>query len=163
MRRGLLILVGLMTLAVPAAPADNRPKVSLGYSFVTYLEEGGGSAPLGAFLSIAGSRNTTLELDLGYQRDSEEGIVLNTLTATAGPRITFGTRGKPTPFIHVLGGVRHDRVEGESNTAFGGMAGAGVDVKSGQGVALRLGADFQIFFDEGENLKTLRLGIGVTF
>ncbi len=40
---------------------------------------------------------------------------------------------------------------------------AGIDIKAGERVAVRLGADFQIFFDEGENLKTLRLGVGLTF
>jgi hypothetical protein len=34
---------------------------------------------------------------------------------------------------------------------------------AGDRVSVRLGADFQIFFDEGENLKTLRLGVGLTF
>ena len=38
-----------------------------------------------------------------------------------------------------------------------------MDVKVSEGLALRLGADFQMFFDQGENLKTLRLGVGLTF
>jgi hypothetical protein len=83
-------------------------------------------------------------------------------TAVAGPRFGFGS-GQARPFLHVLGGLRHDRIEGESNTAWGGFAGGGVDVKVGDKVAIRLGADFQIFFDEGENVKTLRLGVGFTF
>jgi hypothetical protein len=65
--------------------------------------------------------------------------------------------------VHVLGGPRYDTAEGESNTSWGGFAGGGVDIKAGDHVAVRLGADFQIFFDQGENLKTLRLGVGLTF
>jgi len=43
------------------------------------------------------------------------------------------------------------------------MAGLGVDVPAGSSVYLRLGADFQVFFDEGESVKTLRLVAGLTF
>ena len=40
---------------------------------------------------------------------------------------------------------------------------SGLDLKVGDSVAIRLGVDFQIFFDEGEDVKTLRLGVGLTF
>jgi hypothetical protein len=66
-------------------------------------------------------------------------------------------------FLHVLGGARHDRIEGLSDTIWGGFAGGGLDLEVGEGLALRLGADFQMFFDEGEDVKTLRLGVGLTF
>jgi opacity protein-like surface antigen len=171
MRKTLVVATGLIGLLagaiVPAAAQERGVRVSLGYSFVTYLEEGGGSAPLGAFLSLAGKRNVTFELDLGWQQDSEtilgEKITLNTFTATAGPQFSLGSGGKARPFLHVLGGLRHDRIEGESNTAWGGLAGGGVDIQAGQEIAVRLEADFQVFFDDGENLKTLRLGVGLTF
>ena len=156
---GLTCLV--VIAATPALAADNLPKLSVGYSYVKYLEEGGGSAPVGAYLSFWSPRRVGLELDLGYQRDPEEDVSLNTLTAVAGPRIC-GESG-PLPFFHVLGGIRYDTIEGESNTSFGGMAGGGVDLPAGGRLRVRLGADFQIFFDEGENLKTLRLNAGLTF
>ncbi|PYQ17273.1 MAG: hypothetical protein DMF80_01405 [Acidobacteria bacterium] len=161
MSRGLLVLVSFVMLAATAAADDMR--LSLGYAYLHYLEEGGGNTPAGAFLSFAGGGATTLELDAGYHRKSD-GATLNTFTVTAGPRFAFAGRRETAPFIHVLGGLRHDRIAGSSNTAWGGMAGAGIDVMtSGGGVALRLGADFQIFFHEGENVKTLRLGVGLTF
>jgi hypothetical protein len=162
MRRLFLSLVGVVVLAAPAR-AEGPVQVSLGYSYVKYLEEGLGSAPAGAFLALSGRKNVTPELDLGWQRDSEQGVTLNTFTAVAGPKLAFATGGAVRPFVHVLGGLRHDRVEGESNTAWGGFAGGGIDIKAGERLAVRLGADFQIFFDEGENLKTLRLGVGLTF
>jgi len=65
--------------------------------------------------------------------------------------------------MHLLGGLRRDRFQGASSTSWGGMAGLGIDVNTATRVALRLGADFQIFFDHGENVKTLRLGVGLTF
>jgi hypothetical protein len=69
----------------------------------------------------------------------------------------------PNSYVHVLGGLRYDTAEGESNTAYGGMAGLGVDIPAGSSLFVRLGADFQMFFDEGENLKTLRLTAGISF
>jgi hypothetical protein len=167
MRRLLLSLAVAVVVAVPAA-AEGPAQLSLGYSYAKYLEEGdGGSAPVGAFLALSGRYGLSLELDLGWQRDSEElfgeSVTLDTFTAVAGPRVAFASDGAVRPFLHVLGGTRHDRIEGESNTTWGGFAGGGVDLKVAERVAIRLGADFQIFFDEGENLKTLRLGVGLTF
>lgn len=159
MKKTLLALAVLTAAAVAPARADEG-HVSAGYSFLKYLEDGGGSAPLGAYLSFWSSGNTGLELDLGYHRDSEDGVTLNTFTATGGPRFTVSSDGNL--YLHVLGGLRHDRVEGVSNTAFGGLAGFGLDVPSGN-IAVRLSADFEIFFDEGESLKALRLGVGITF
>ena len=163
MRRLLLLLPVALGLAATAGAAEGPVQVSLGYSFVKYLEEGVGSAPVGAFLALSGRDGLSPELDLGWQRDSEEDVVLNTFTAVAGPKFTFATAGAVKPFVHVLGGARHDRVEGGSNTSWGGFAGGGVDIRAGDRVSVRLGADFQIFFDQGENLKTLRLGVGLTF
>lgn len=162
------VLAGALALAAPAVVSAEGPvKVSLGYSFAAYLEEGGGSAPLGAFLALSGRTGLTAELDLGWQRDSEdffdETITLNTFTFVAGPRYEFPTSGSVRPFLHALGGGRYDKIEDESNTAWGFFAGGGVDVMAGESVAIRVGADYQMFFDEGENVKTLRLGVGITF
>lgn len=163
MRRALPILM-FLAMAAPGAQADDAVNVSAGYSFAGYLEEGLGSAPRGAYLSVADARRKLgFELDFAYHRDSEWDITLNTFTAAVGPHLRVGEQ-KNQPFVHVLGGIRHDRILGASNTAFGGMAGGGVDIKAGDRLSVRLGADFQIFFfDEGENLKTLRLNVGLTF
>jgi hypothetical protein len=161
-KRLLLTVAGALVLAVPAA-AEGPVQVSLGYSFVKYLEEDFGSAPVGAFLALFGRDGLSPELELGWQRDSQGSVALNTFTAVVGPRYGFAASGAVRPFVHLLGGTRYDRVEGESNTSWGGFAGGGVDIKAGERVVVRLGADFQIFFDQGENLKTLRLGVGLTF
>jgi hypothetical protein len=163
MRYFLLLLPAALSLAATAGAAEGPVQVSLGYSYVKYLETGAGSAPVGAFLALSGRKDLTLELDLGWQRDSEGDVTLNTFTAVAGPKVNFASEGAVKPFLHVLGGLRHDSIEGESNTSWGGFAGGGVDIKAGEKVSVRLGADFQIFFDQGENLKTLRLGVGLSF
>lgn len=162
-----LALLGLaLAWPSPARAQDKPVEISVGYAFAHYLEEGGGSAPVGAYFSLAGTKRLSIEADVGWQRDSEElfsdTIVLNTFTATLGPRLSRRD-DENRPFAHLLVGVRHDRIEGESNTALGGMTGGGVDMHLGGRTALRLGGDFQIFFDEGENVKTLRLAAGLTF
>ncbi len=118
MRRLLLTVAGALGLAAPAA-AEGPVQVSLGYSYVKYLETDAGSAPVGAFLALSGRKNLTLELDLGWQRDSEEAFgesfTLNTFTAVAGPKVNFATTGAVKPFVHVLGGLRYDTANGNSN------------------------------------------------
>ncbi|HUL76431.1 MAG TPA: outer membrane beta-barrel protein [Vicinamibacteria bacterium] len=179
MRRLVLVLPAVLVMAAPAVAAEGPVQASFGYSFAQYLETGGGTAPVGAFLTLSGRKSVTLELDLGWQRRSDEsgaptavigvpaagsgGVTLNTFTVTAGPKFNLAMERAVKLFVHVLGGLRHDSIEFESNTAWGGFAGGGVDIKAGDRVSVRLGADFQIFFDQGENLKTLRLGVGLTF
>jgi hypothetical protein len=160
------VVASVLALAAPAAAGEGGVQTSIGYAFSKHLEEGGRNVPQGAYLSLAsGGRPVGIEADFGYHRDSAEffgeSIVLHTLTAAAGPRLAL-EGGGAKPFLHVLGGVRYDTAEGESNTALGGMAGGGIDIPVGS-LFLRLGADFQIFFDEGEDLKTLRLNAGITF
>jgi hypothetical protein len=165
-KRLYLTVAGALVLAVPAA-AQGPVQLSLGYSYVKYLEEDAGSAPVGAFLALSGRSGLSPELDLGWQRDSEdlldESFTLNTFTAVAGPKFTFATQGAVKPFVHALGGLRYDSIEDESNTSWGFFAGGGIDIAAGGSIAVRLGADYQMFFDEGENVKTLRLGVGLTF
>lgn len=171
MRRwlGLAVLaaVAAAVAAAPAAAQDRSARVSAGYAFLEYLEEDAGNTPLGFYLSLStAGRKVGFELDLGYHRESEdifdETLVLNTFTATLGPKFELGS-GRTKPFIHVLGGLRYDSIEDESNTSWGGVAGAGVDIPLGSSVFLRLGADFQIFFEDDENLKTLRVNAGFSF
>ena len=162
MRKSLLMLASFVCLAATASAQDG-PKISVGYAYLRYLETGGGSAAVGAFVSLAGGGAPALELDGGYHRDTQAGSTFETFTVTAGPRFGFSSKTNTTPFMHLLSGLRRDRFQGVSNTSWGGMAGLGIDVSTAARVALRLGADFQIFFDHGENVKTLRLGVGLTF
>lgn len=152
--------------AGPAVAQDQPVRFSIGYAFLKYLEEDAGSTGLGFYASLASTRSVGFELDLGYHRESEElfdeTLTLHTFTANLGPRFRLGS-SSVQPFLHVLGGLRYDKVEEESNTSWGGMAGGGVDIPLGASASLRLGADFQIYFDEGENLKTLRLNAGISF
>jgi hypothetical protein len=167
------VLVALAALGVAgaftaSASAAEGPKISLGYAFLRYLESGGRNVPAGAYLSGWGQGHTTLELDIGWHHDHEDSeagsVTLNTFTFLAGPRATLGGKNDK-PYFHLLGGARYDRVEGLSNTSWGGAAGLGIDLGTGSrsGPQIRLGADFEMFFESGENVKALRLTAGFTF
>jgi len=179
MKRAVGLVGALVLLAVPARAGEGLG-ISVGYAFLHYLEDQGGNAPLGFYLSLAGAGKNAIELDLGYHHDTgttvEDGNVFDTkldsFTALLGPKLSGGTgrygqRPTTRPYFHILGGLRRDRLEVANqhtwNTAWGGMTGLGVDVRLSNAVSLRLGADFQIFWDNGENLKTLRFSGGFTF
>ena len=159
MAKRFVVLVVLAIVAAMAAPASaDGNKLSIGYAYLKSLEDGGGSTPMGAFVSFAPGDDSGFELDLGFHRDDD--LDLNSFTAALGPRFTLG---EGLPFLHVMGAVLHQRVPGTSDTGFGGMAGGGYDLGTGGTVALRVGADFQMFFNDGENFKSLRLVVGLTF
>jgi hypothetical protein len=154
MTRRLLTLAGLLVLLAPLAGAET----SIGYSYLKSLEDGGGSVPLGGYLSFAGGTDVlSPELDLAYHRDSDFDI--DTFTAFAGPRFGSSSGG----FLRVMGGLRYARFEGDSDTAWGGMGGVGFNLKTSGRMSVRLGADFQMFFKDGEKLKVLRLNAGLGF
>ncbi len=187
MKRALGWVAAFVLLAVPARAGEGIG-VSVGYSFLKYLEEGGGDAPLGFYLSLAGRGKSAIEVDLAYHRDTgqllEDVDIFDTTLQTftgqvgfkVGPAPRYGQSRGTRPYFHLLGGVRRDWLstvgrDTESNTSWGGMTGLGVDIKMGQGFAIRLAADFQMFWDtvedplgnRTESLKTLRFSAGFTF
>jgi hypothetical protein len=178
MKRALGWVAAFVLLAAPASAGDMG--ISVGYSFLKYLEDGGGDAPLGFYLSLAGRGKSAIELDLAYHRDTGELIdeaetletKLETFTALAGfkvgPTPRYGQTSGSKPYFHILGGIRKDWLkvlgsETESNTAWGGMTGLGIDLVFSKSLALRLAADFQMFWDDGDQLETLRFSAGFTF
>src|SRR5262245_61033029 len=179
MKRALGWVAAFVLLAAPASAGEGMG-ISIGYSFLKYLEDEGGDAPLGFYLSLAGRGKSAIELDLAYHRDTGEFLdgtesletKLETFTGLAGfkigPTPRYGQTSGTRPYFHLLGGVRKDWLkilgrDTESNTAWGGMTGLGIDLVFSPGFALRLGADFQMFWDNGESLKTLRLSAGFAF
>ncbi len=157
-----LVLAGGGSLAAQST----RPRISLGYAFATYLETSGGNAPVGAYLSLATPSTNGFELDVAYHRDPEtffgRKYTLNTVTAALGPHAFLGS-GATRPYGHILFALRHDSFAGATNTSYGAIAGLGIDIPLVPGLAVRAGSDFQLFFDHGNTLKTLRFLGGVTF
>ena len=178
MRRIALTLVVLAAVTSVGSPATASPAVSFGYSWLKFLKTDAGSAPLGAYLSFASSQRAFgLEADVAYHRKKDEIVILppegedpvvsetrklETYTASIGPRWGIAA-DDATHYVHLLASVRHDRFEGLSSTTFGLMTGAGIDIETGGGMDFRLAADFQIYWDEGETLKSIRLSAGLTF
>ena len=166
MTKRLAITVGLLLVLVVAAGAPayagDGNKFSIGYAYLTELEDEGASVPLGAYLSFAPRAGSGFELDAGYHHDKDAGESFDLFTGALGLR--FGLGGADSaPWIHVLGAVRHLRSFGEGETDFGGFAGGGIDIPTGGSVMIHLGADFQMFFLEGEDVQSLRLTAGFTF
>jgi hypothetical protein len=177
MKRALGWVAAFVLLAAPASAGEGMG-ISIGYSYLKYLEDNGGDVPLGFYLSLAGRGKSAIELDLAYHRDVLVDDVdaletkLETFTALSGfkvgPTPRYGQTSGTKPYFHILGGMRKDWLkvlgsETQSNTAWGGMTGLGVDLVFSQGFALRLAADFQMFWDDGESAKTLRFSAGFTF
>jgi hypothetical protein len=125
--------------------------MSIGYAYAQYQEAGLGRVPFGLYSSLASAgRKVGFEADLGYHRHSDDffadapNVVLETLTVCAGPRFERRSGGA-RPFVHLLGGLRVDRVDEDSNVALGGMMGGGIDIPVGRGLSLRLSGDIQAF------------------
>ena len=156
MTRRLLTWAGLLALLAPMAAAET----SIGYSFLKSLEDGGGTVPLGGYVSFAGGSDVTSpELDLAYHRDTEGSANLDMFTAFLGPRFGSSSGG----FLRLMGGIRYERFQGDSDHAFGGMGGIGFNLKTSGRMTVRLGADFQMFFKDGDKQKVLRLNAGLGF
>ena len=103
-------------------------------------------------------------MDLAWHQKKDGDVKLNTFTVLAGFRKPFGKRDRP--YVHLLGGLRHDKIEGESATSWGGAAGVGIDLATGAGkgsLHIRVGADYEMFFKNSDNLKAVRLTAGLTF
>lgn len=163
--------------ALVASPA--QAQTSIGYAYSHILEEGGEGTALGAYLSLASaSGRPNIEFDLGYHRDSESlggvSAAQNLFTAVIGPRFALDVGSEVVdPFLHVLGGgaMSYLTVSGTgtdfdgSDTSFaaGGMIGGGADISAAPSLVLHLGVDLQVFYDEGESTKLLRLVAGLAF
>ena len=148
------------------ARAQSSVRFSTGYALAHYLEEGGGTAPFGLYVAAQGTSEIAFKGEIAYHRDEFEffsgDITLHTITAFVGPCLN-GDATSAQPFFHLLVGGREDIVEGDNNWAMGGEVGAGVDAPIGSKSFIRIGADFQIFTDDGETVKMFRLTLGLAF
>jgi len=156
----------LVVLTFPVLAHAEPVRCSVGYAFAHYLEEDGGSAPIGFLLSAQSTKDLGFKGEIAYHRDTFEfffgDITLNTFTGLIGPVANYRA-GTAEGFVHLLFGGREDRVEGEGNLSFGGEIGAGFDIPVSPKAFLRPGADFQLFTDEGETLKVFRLSLGIAW
>jgi hypothetical protein len=100
MKSASLCLIAAIMVLAPVTVVHAQARASLGYAVATYMEEGGGTAPLGFYFSVAYPKMIGFEGEVAYHRDSEEftflyfsdTIVLNTVTMMGGPRFDFRRR-----------------------------------------------------------------------
>lgn len=155
---GCAILLAAL-VAAPSVAQERKPvSVAVGYAIARYLEHPVGYSPFGLYACAAStSQPLGIEVEGAYHRDSRSGSsVLHTLTAGVGPRFVMDY-GDSKLYLHALVGLRYDRLMGQSHSALGGTLGAGFEFPFGSDVNFRLGGDAQLYSDEGETLKTLRL------
>jgi len=112
-----------------------------------------------------------LVLDVsGHQGSDAEGTDVSMLSLMAGPRVTFGG-GRLRPFVHVIGGMVRSKASvsvfdveiSESSTDFGGAAGGGFDVGSGNRWAFRLAGDYRVVKVDEETASDPRFSAGVVY
>ena len=111
-------------------------------------------------------------VDAGAHWGSQEGTSRSDLTLMAGPGVRFGSRGGTIVFVRALAGLVRDKSSigvldvdiSESSSAFGLLAGGGVDVRVAKSLALRAQGDYQWTDSDSLSKKSgFRLGAGLVY
>ena len=174
MKKSWCFLGCLMLLAFPAA-AQDAPKAELfgGYSYVN-LETGTGLNRLhlnGWNVSLAGNVNRWLGIvgDFSGNYGSQSGVKRNVHSFLFGPRFSYRSKGRVTPFVHALFGAtraHHDSFTGlpvpslpaQDETKFSMALGGGLDVRASNALAFRVvQADYLLTpFDESSGIVCIQ-------
>lgn len=163
--RKLLLLCGLSLLAGSWVMAQEYPKgeVSLGYQYVR-INPGGGASGIncnGGGASVAGNLNSWFGVAGEFGGcTAQGGKAINYLF---GPRFTYRSAGKFTPFANALfGGVRIS--DGTSDNSFAMALGGGADYSVTEHVAIRLiEADYFYTKFGGTHQNNARIQAGIVF
>jgi Outer membrane protein beta-barrel domain len=165
MKRTLLLLVGILSL-VSAARGQEREtpaaEISAGYS---YFRAGGqdGLNLHGGSVSLAANVNHWFGVvgDYGLYHTQPSGFGgINFHSFTVGPRFSFRSSSKITPFAQVLVGGFH----GLSTTGFALSVGGGLDVKVSEHLAIRpFQVEYMLLRAQGDNLNCGRVSAGIVF
>jgi hypothetical protein len=165
MKRTLLLLVGILSL-VSAARGQEREtpaaEISAGYS---YFRAGGqdGLNLHGGSVSLAANVNHWFGVvgDYGLYHMQPSGFGgINFHSFTVGPRFSFRSSSKITPFAQVLVGGFH----GLSTTGFALSVGGGLDVKVSEHLAIRpFQVEYMLLRAQGDNLNCGRVSAGIVF
>jgi hypothetical protein len=166
------VLLALVALAGPAAAQESRSIELFGaYSYT----RSGEADEKESFHGWNGSLTFPLTSALGLEGDvsghsaTVEGSDLRLTGFMAGPRWAF-RRGGVTPYVHALAGVVRSSASlaigsvtiSESQTDFGGLVGAGVDVRLKGRLGLRVQADYRLVKGEEETAKDPRVSVGLS-
>jgi hypothetical protein len=162
-RLGFIILV----LSLTAAAAD-YPKGEFygGYQY-THLE--GGINGNGFDFAVTGNANKWFGVtgDIGSAYATVDGVSTSTYTYTFGPKFSFRSNERYTPFAHFLIGGFHSGAGYQGASAsvngFATLIGGGVDFKIAPRIAVRM-PQFDWFLahaDGSTSSKNVRLSFGV--
>jgi opacity protein-like surface antigen len=160
----------VLLLAAAASPAQETPgaEVSASYSYLRFGVRDGVNQN-GASISFAGNFNHWLGLagDFGGYHKSQAGITFNTYTYLAGPRFSYRSSSRVTPFAQILFGGARGSFSGfggsSTDNGFAYSAGGGVDLGVTKHIALRPQLDYIGMRFVGNNLNTVRGSFGIVF
>ena len=167
MRSNLLIgcAISLLTLVVPTTARAQQPEVGVSYSYARITNGDGLNLPAGFLVSIAGGGRSSPWLvgEVAGNFRSERNETLKLFTIQGGVRFFSETREGMRPFAQLLVGLASLNLRGESTNKVAIEPGAGIDLPLGQGIAFRAGFGVPFVVTEGENLRLLRITMGIVF
>jgi hypothetical protein len=150
--------------------AQETPKGELaaGYS---YFRQGitDGVNSNGGNISVAGNVNNWLGVvgDFGIYHATPLGVSLNTTTFLFGPRVSYRSSDRVTPFAQVLVGGGHLSAgafgASASTTGFAFSAGGGIDLGVSKHIAFRPQIDYIGIRSGTDTLHSVRGSFGVVF
>jgi opacity protein-like surface antigen len=169
-------MLGLLTaLGTPAMAQGLAPKAEVfgGYSYLRESVAGSGFNFNGGSGSLAVNPTNWLGIvgDVGGYHLNESGLGVTLITFMAGPRISFRTGGRMTPFAQALFGGAHVNASfsgsSGSDNAFATALGGGLDYNVGTHIAIRLiQAEYLLTkFNDGLNNRqnNARISAGIVF
>jgi hypothetical protein len=156
-------LLCFLALGLPASVRAQEPELGVSYSYGRITNGDGLNLPAGFLVSVAGTgrQSPWLVGEIGGNFRSERGVTLKLFTVEGGVRFFSRTDEGLRPFAQFLIGFASLRLGGGSSNKFSLEPAAGIDMPIGQAVALRAGIGVPIIVTEGENLKLLRINLGI--
>jgi Outer membrane protein beta-barrel domain len=145
-----------------------RAEASAGYSYFRQGGSGGINSNGGSF-SLAGNVNNWLGVvgDWGIYHATPLGVSLNTATFLFGPRVSYRSSDRVTPFAQVLFGGGHLSAgafgASASTTGFAFSAGGGIDLGVSKHIAFRPQFDYIGIRSGTDTLNSFRGSFGVVF
>jgi hypothetical protein len=164
----LVLATAAPAAAAPAAvPGVPSAEILGAYSYLREEDEGFHGWNLAAGWSL--TRRLNLVVDVSQHYGEVAGTDFTHTTFTAGPAFAFARDSSVSPFVHLLAGLIREKASirvldveiAETESDFGGLAGAGVDFGIGSRWAVRIQGDYRLVQREGETQGALRVSAGV--
>lgn len=163
--RYLSALAILLLFCLPKARAQDTPAGDLGVSY-SFLRQGitDGVNSNGGTVAAAANLKSWVGLvaEVGVYHANPSGVSFNTVTYLFGPRFSYRSHSRVTPFAQVLAGGAHLSASGNgSANGFTYSAGGGVDFGITRRLAFRPQFDYIGIRSGGNTLNSLRASAGI--